>query len=172
MKPRLLDRLKITEWLRLEESSVGHLVQPPHSPGPHPDGFLRSPRRILHNPSGQPLSVLQNKYSSSCLGRTSCSSLCPLLLLLAMGTTEKSLAPFFPASYLQVYVDIDEITDHSPLCSSPVFFSEAVWWLQYYAIRACGWNVVILQISGTFIHLALFTGEICAFPIPTQTGTK
>jgi len=54
-------------------------------------GYLQ--RRRIHSPSGQPVPVLRHPQREVLPHVPSCVSLCPLPLVLSLGTTEKSLAP-------------------------------------------------------------------------------
>ena len=96
---------KITEWLRLEETSGSHLVKPPAQAGPS--------RASCKDQSGWLLSIFKDGNSTTSLGNrcqwsatctvkkvswysegTSWVSVCAysLSLVLSLGTTEKSLA--------------------------------------------------------------------------------
>jgi len=60
-------------------------------------GFEYLQRRRIHNPFGQPVAMLchpqRKKFFLMFRWNFLCFSLCPLPLVLPLGTTEKSLAP-------------------------------------------------------------------------------
>jgi len=58
-------------------------------------GFEYLQRRRIHNPSGQPVTVPRHPQREEVahFGLHLCFSLCPLSLILSLGTIEKSLAP-------------------------------------------------------------------------------
>ena len=93
-----------SEWLRLERTSGDHLVHAhcqeglPRAgcPGPCPDGFWLPP--IYNHLSGQPVPSAQSPSQQiSCFltfrGNLWSFSLCPLPLVLSLGTVEESLTP-------------------------------------------------------------------------------
>ena len=94
---------RITEWLRLEGTSGHHPVQIVCSSRATQNKFPRTVfRRIspgMETPQlpGQPVPGLSHPYSKKCFpmfrGNLLCFSVCPLPLVLSLGTTEKSLAP-------------------------------------------------------------------------------
>lgn len=110
---------RITGCLRLEGTSRGHLVPPPTqaeqiAQDHVQNGFWSSPRRRLHNLSGQTGPVLCHPYSKDVLPGIQTdlfySNFCLSPFVLTLGTTDKclalsSLCPSFRAQRLLIDID-------------------------------------------------------------------
>ena len=98
---------RITEWLRLKGTSAGHLVQPPCPSMATQSQLPRSTSRQLLTLSKDGKSTTSGVNLLQCSvtlrekkcflmfrGNILCLSLCPVPLVLSLGSTRESLAPF------------------------------------------------------------------------------
>jgi len=100
----------ILEWLRLDWTSGGPLVQPPCSgrascPGLCPGSISKDGDSTALLGNLHQCSVTVKKHFVMFRGNISCFGLGPLLLVLSLSTTEKSPAP--PSLQLQVFIYIE-----------------------------------------------------------------
>lgn len=111
---RLHTSITESQTSRMVEFESDILLQPPAQEGPPRRGFsgpcLDNFKVSLKMEPLQPLwttqSLSQQTTLSSCSAETSCFILCPLLLALSVGTTEKNLVLFLcpPFRYLFTFI--------------------------------------------------------------------
>ena len=95
---------KATKWLRLEGTSVGHLIQPPQLKQGHLEPRTMSRWLLSISREGDATTSLGNHQCFLMFRQhLTCFSFCPLCLVLSLGIIEKSLAPsslYLPFRYL------------------------------------------------------------------------
>lgn len=98
---------KITECLRWEGTSDGHLVQPLRQGHLNQSAYDHVSKEVSHPLQAQ--SPSQTKCFLMFRWTIPSFSWCPSALILSLGTNEKHPAPSSSAASLQVFVHIDEI---------------------------------------------------------------
>ena len=148
---------RITEWLTLEETSEGHLVQnsatagsPRAScPGPCPAGFLITPCMETSQPLWVPCSSSHSHSKSFLMFRWSiiCFTVCPLPLVLSLSTTGNSLAPSLYPRFIYLYTLI-----RFPPPPKPFLLSAFLIWEMFQSLNdLCGPSLDSVQ----YIHVSL-----------------